>query len=110
MSLYLLLLERLRDFYLRGRWIFLERLRNFLTHSQACLIFLWIGCLIFLWRLNDFFVERLRDFFGGCMIFCVVRLRDFFFVWRGCISFCEETLCDVCGWRGSVIFLTHKVA
>ena len=41
------------------------------------------------------------------MIFCVVRLRDFF-VWRVYVSFHEERLHDVFGWRGCVIFLTHS--
>ena len=42
------------------------------------------------------------------MIFCMVRLCDFF-VLRGCVSFCEERLRDVFGWRGCIIFLPHSL-
>ena len=55
--------------------------------------FLCGGCVIFcVGRLRDLIcAERLRDFFlvcSGCVIFfCAERLHDFFFAKRGCVTF-----------------------
>ena len=62
--------------------------------------------MIFLWRSHDFCVKRLRDFFGGSVIF-VRRGCMIFCVCGGGVSFCEERLRDVLGWRGCVIFPNH---
>ena len=69
-------------------------------------------------------------FFGGCVFFCVLRLREFFcggskiFWWRGfgfiwrlhvfCVLRLREFLCEDGArffvWRGCVMFLCGEVA
>ena len=119
----------------RGCMIFVvERLRDFWMDRLSD-VFVRRGCVMFLcgevaWfshsltRVPDFFRGRIIFLWRGCVIFW--RLHNFlcfevawFFVWRGCASFCEERLreffverlrdffwgCMIWWWRGCVIFL-----
>ena len=56
------------------------------------------------------FSEEVVWFFGGCVNILCCEVA-WFFVWRDCVSFCEERLreffwgCMILWWRGCVIFL-----
>ena len=61
------------------------------------------GCMIFL-RLYDFSHSLAHS---GCIIYFFLRLCDF--LWRGCVNFFVESLCDLSVERLHDLFFTESL-
>ena len=97
-------------------WCFcVERLREFLTPSQVCLIFfverlpdffVEVAWFFLVWRYAWFFLKVVFCLWSGCVIF----------VCRGCVSFCEERLRQFlwgevacCFWLERLYYFSHSL-